>query len=87
MGGAGFKGPPIKGKIEIASAVFEDYRRGGIGTSICKKLINLYLRTDPSLMITARTLPEENYSTSILKKNGFLFTGMVPDPEDGPVWE
>ena len=30
---------------------------------------------------------EENYSTRILRKNGFKMTGQVIDPEDGEVWE
>jgi hypothetical protein len=32
-------------------------------------------------------LPEENFSTKILKKNGFKFSGVVNDAEDGDVWE
>jgi hypothetical protein len=32
-------------------------------------------------------LPEENASTSILKKNGFVMLGTVWDDEDGNVWE
>jgi hypothetical protein len=38
-------------------------------------------------VITARTLPEENHSTKILRKNSFTFVGSVMDPEDGEVWE
>jgi len=32
-------------------------------------------------------LAEENFSTSILRKNNFLLMGVVNDPEDGDVWE
>jgi hypothetical protein len=35
----------------------------------------------------ARTLPEENYSTKILRKNGFEWQGIVVDDDDGDVWE
>lgn len=35
----------------------------------------------------SQTLPEENASTSILKKLGFRLVGTVEHPEDGPVWE
>jgi [ribosomal protein S5]-alanine N-acetyltransferase len=35
----------------------------------------------------ARTLMEENYSTRILRKNGFECLGIVNDPDDGDVWE
>ena len=87
VGSAGFKGQPINGTIEIAYGTFEKYRKQGIGTAICKLLVDLSLKTDPTVKITARTLPEENFSTRILKKNNFKFIGTVIDPEDGEVWE
>jgi hypothetical protein len=37
--------------------------------------------------VAAQTLPEENASTSILKKLKFSFVGSVEHPEDGLVWE
>ncbi len=87
VGSAGFKGKPTNGTIEIAYGTFEKYRRQGIGTKICKHLVELSLKTDSSIKITARTLPEENFSTRILKANNFIFIGTVNDPEDGQVWE
>jgi len=83
----GFKGPPVDGIIEIAYGVFEQYRKQGIGTAICKLLVDLSLKTDPSIKITARTLPENNYSSRVLEKNNFIFAGEINDPEDGEVWE
>lgn len=83
----GFKGPPVNGTIEIAYGVFEEHRKQGIGTAVCKMLVDLSLKTDPSIKIIARTLPENNYSTRILEKNNFAFAGEVNDPEDGEVWE
>ena len=87
VGAAGFKGQPINGTIEIAYGTFEDYQKKGIGTEICRQLVELSLRTDPTIKITARTLPEKNYSTRILEKNNFVLLGFVTDPEDGEVWE
>lgn len=87
VGAAGFKGPPINGTVEIAYGTFENNRKQGIGTTICKHLVGLSLKADPSIKITARTLPEENFSTRILKKNNFKFMGTVNDLEDGEVWE
>ena len=87
IGSAAFKGKPVDGTIEIAYGTFENYRKQGIGAAICKLLVDLALVTDPAVRITARTLPEENFSTRILKKNNFLFTGTVTDPGDGEVWE
>ena len=87
LGSAAFKGKPIRGTVEIAYGTFEKYRHQGIGTAICRLLVDLALNTDPAIKITARTLPEENFSTRILKKNNFFFAGTVNDPEDGEVWE
>jgi [ribosomal protein S5]-alanine N-acetyltransferase len=89
VGSAGFKGPPVNGSVEIAYGTFEKYRKKGIGTALCKTLVDLAQKTDPSIRITARTLPENNFSTRILEINNFEFIGTVMDPEDGEVreWE
>jgi len=87
VGSAGFKGKASSGTIEIAYVTFEHFRKQGIGTMICRELVTLAQKTNPALKITARTLPEKNYSTRILEKNNFIFTGTVNDPEDGAVWE
>ena len=86
-GSAAFKGQPQNGQVEIAYGVFPKFRQQGIGTEICRKLVELSLQTDPSVKVTARTLMEENYSTRILQKNNFQFGGVVDDEEDGEVWE
>jgi len=87
VGCAGYKGKPVNGQIEIAYGTFEKFRNQGVGTKICRILVELSLRTDPEIRITARTLPENNYSTRILLKNKFQLLGNVFDPEDGDVWE
>ena len=87
IGSAAFKGKPINNTVEIAYGTMEDHRQKAVGTRICKKLVELSLATDPSLRITARTLPENNFSTKILEKNNFVLLGTVNDPEDGEVWE
>ncbi len=84
---AGFKGKPVNGQVEIAYATMETYRQKGVGTQVCRMLVELALKTDPSVIVTARTLPEKNYSTRILEKNNFALLGIVMDPEDGEVWE
>lgn len=43
--------------------------------------------TDKGLTMIAQTLPEENASTSILKKLGFSMIGTVEHPDNGLVWE
>jgi len=87
IGLAGFKGQPVVGKVEIAYGTFERFRQKGLGTEICQLMVELSIKTDPSVVITARTLPDKNYSTRILEKNGFELLGTVIDKEDGEVWE
>lgn len=87
VGSVGFKGAPKDGRVEIAYTTFKNFRGKGHGTQMCKLLVDLALKTDSSLQIMARTLPEENHSTKILKKNNFSLKGKVNDPEDGEVWE
>ena len=87
VGSGGFKGPPVNGVVELAYGTDEKFRNRGIGTQICKLLVDLSLKTDPLIKITARTFSEHNYSTSILQKNKFICIGTVNDPEDGEVWE
>ena len=87
VGVAGYKGMPKDGKIEIAYATFKAYEGQGIGTKICKQLINLAQQSDPKTRITARTLQDGHASMAILKKNGFQCMGIVYDEEDGDVFE
>jgi [ribosomal protein S5]-alanine N-acetyltransferase len=87
VGSAAYKGKPVNRRVEIAYGTFSAYQHQGIGTLICRKLVELSLKTDPSVIITARTLPEENFSARVLKKNNFINTGIIEDPEDGQVLE
>lgn len=87
VGSGGFKGKPVDGKVEIAYGTFPSFQKIGIGTEICRQLVQLAQATDPSVRIMARTLMEENHSARILRKNGFEWQGIVTDPDDGEVWE
>jgi RimJ/RimL family protein N-acetyltransferase len=87
VGSAAFKGKPSNGSVEIAYGTQQNLRHQGIGTAICKLLVDLASKTDSSVRITARTLPENNFSARVLNKNNFKYLGVVQDPEDGPVWE
>jgi ribosomal-protein-alanine N-acetyltransferase len=87
VGGFAFKGKPVNDRVEIAYMVFERYQNKGIGTRAAQVLVQLAHKTDPNVVVTARTLPEENYSAKILRKNNFKLLGSVMDDEDGEVWE
>ena len=87
VGSGAFKGKPLNNTVEISYVTFEKYQHKGIATKICRQLVELSKTADPSVRITARTLPEKNYSTRVLEKNRFQLLGFVTDPDDGEVWE
>jgi [ribosomal protein S5]-alanine N-acetyltransferase len=84
---AAFKGKPINNQVEIAYGTFPQYQKQGIGARVVNTLVQLSLKTDPAVVITARTLMEENFSVRILRKNNFKLLGTIMDDEDGEVWE
>ena len=59
----------------------------GIATAMVKELVRIARQKRKTLTIFAQTLPEENASTTILKRLGFRFTRSVDHLEDGTVWE
>lgn len=87
VGGCGYKGRPKNGQVEISYGTFTQYQRRGIATEICRQLVLLAGQTDSVPRITARTLPGNQASISVLKKNGFVCLGTVHDQEDGEVLE
>lgn len=87
VAGVGFVGKPVNNTVEVAYGTFSAFRQQGIATEGCRLLVQLARQTDPALRVIAHTLPEENYSTKILKKNGFVWTGYADDEDEGQVWE
>jgi RimJ/RimL family protein N-acetyltransferase len=87
VGSAGIKGRPKNNKIEIAYGTFPQHREKGIGTAICRELVLLALQTNPTVIVTARTFEDKNFSARILEKNNFKLLGTVWDEDDGNVWE
>src|SRR5207253_1945306 len=78
---------PVGDVAEIAYFTFPDFEKRGIATRIAQRLLTIAQECDPSVRIIAHTLTEENASTHILKKLGFVFSGAVDHPEDGNIWE
>ncbi len=87
VGQCAFKYKPTNGKVEIAYYTFEPFEKQGIATEACRLLTQIAINHDPTIQVTARTLMEENASTNVLRKNNFVFVGVVNDVEDGNVWE
>ena len=87
VGVGGFTGQPKDGRVEIAYGTCKEYEGQGIASFTCRQLISICKTNDPEIIITAKTAPENNASTKILKRNGFEFTGIVQDEGIGDAWE
>ncbi len=87
VGTCGFKSPPENNRVEIAYFTFPEHESRGVATRMAAELIHLALGKMPAVTVAAQTLPEENASTSVLKKLRFRLVDTVEHPEDGLVWE
>lgn len=87
VGTCAFTSAPQAGRVEIAYYTFPESEGCGIATAMARSLLAIAQDSAPEVMVVAQTLPVENASTSILKKLGFSFAGVVIHPEDGEVWE
>ena len=87
VGSCAFKSPPKNNRVEIAYFTFPGHESRGVATQMASALIRIAINKSPEVTVAAQTLPQENASTSILKKLQFSFVGSVEHPEDGLVWE
>ena len=87
VGTCAFKSKPFQGKVEIAYFTFPEYEGKGYGSKMVLSLIEIALKTNPSIRIIAQTLPEKNASTHILRKLEFVYHGEYFHPEDGKIWK
>jgi RimJ/RimL family protein N-acetyltransferase len=87
VGTCGFKSPPQNDRTEIAYFTFPGHESQGVATRMASELTRLARSEMPAVIVAAQTLPEENASTSVLKKLRFSLVGTVEHPEDGAVWE
>lgn len=86
VGSGGFKTPPDDdGCAEIGYISFIAERGRGVATAIAEALVQIG-RSEGLRCMSAHTLPEENASTAVLRRNGFARVGTVEDPEDGEIW-
>ena len=87
VGVGGFTGEPVNNRVEIAYSTFKQFEGQGIASFTCKMLVDIARMTDSNLVITAKTAPEQNASSRILAKQGFLYSRIVQDHEIGDAWE
>lgn len=87
VGACAFKAPPEAGRVEIAYMTFSEYEGRGIAAEMARQLVQMARQAEATLTVIAQTLPQESASTSILRKQGFVFETEVQHPEDGLLWQ
>ncbi|MBL0340075.1 MAG: GNAT family N-acetyltransferase [Bacteroidetes bacterium] len=87
IGSCGYKGKPTNdGTVELGYEIAPDYRNRGLATEMTLALIENALKDERIKSILAHTLPQENPSTAVLKKCGFVKESELNDPDDGLIW-
>jgi [ribosomal protein S5]-alanine N-acetyltransferase len=86
VGTCSFTGKPKDNRVEVAYYTFPAYERKGYATWACRELVRIAKAHKPDVIVTAKTAPEENPSTTILRKNNFKHDGIAEDEEIGPAW-
>ena len=84
VGSCGFTANPEHGTVEIAYFTFPDYEGRGWGGQMAAELVGIaFGHLD---RVRAHTLREENASTRILRRLGFVQQGTAVDADVGLVW-
>jgi hypothetical protein len=71
----------------IVNHAFPGHEGCGVATRMAERLCSIAKAAAPNICVTAQTLPEENASTRVLRKLGFVLKGSATDPDAGTVWE
>jgi len=87
VGGGAFKGPPTANRVEIAYYTLPELEGRGFASATARALCAIAQDENPTIVVTAQTLPAPNASNALLQKLGFVFRRVVAHPADGEVWE
>ena len=88
IGSGGYKGSPTaKGAVEIGYEIATAYRNKGFATELANSLIAHAFNHAHVKIIYAHTLANENASTTVLSKCGFVKVEELIDPNDGAIWK
>lgn len=86
LGFGGFVGQPDDSRvIEIGYLTFPAHEGQGVASAVAAGLVAI-ARAEGMAAVIAHTLPAENASSSVLRRNGFVRDGEAHDPDEGPVW-
>ncbi len=80
-GGVGFKGPPDeRGMVEIGYSVLPEFRGQGLATEMVAGIVQWAKQQPEVKHIEAETDIDNKASTSVLKKNSFIWAGVGLEP-------
>jgi len=83
LGHIGFHGPPEGGMAEVGYTVFEPYRRKGYAEEALRALLSWAQNEHGITRFRASVGPTNDPSLSLVKKLGFVETGVQWDERDG----
>ena len=87
IGLCGFKGAPDEeGCVEIGYEVAKSFRLKGVATWTAGELVRMAFDDRKVESVLAHTMPVENASNAVLRKNGFQFEKEITIDGDGRVW-
>jgi RimJ/RimL family protein N-acetyltransferase len=85
VGLGGFTGPPVDGEVEIGYSVAPARQGRGVATAAVGQWLER-AAAGGVRRVRAHTRPEENASTRVLRRHGFVRDGEATDPDEGIVW-
>ncbi|MBX7433748.1 GNAT family N-acetyltransferase [Mycobacterium sp. Y57] len=86
FGSGGFAGPPDQGVVEIGYELAPGFRGRGLGVAAARAMLDKAAAHGTVSMVVANTLPQENPSTGVLRRLGFMLAGEREDPDVGTTW-
>ena len=87
VGSCTFMSAPADGRAGVFFSTFAGRQGCGFGTAMLRALVKIAYDADAAIVITAHTGPEESAATRVLEKCGFVYQGMVNNPDSGLLWE
>jgi RimJ/RimL family protein N-acetyltransferase len=86
LGFGGFVAPPdAAATVEIGYLTFPAHEGQGVASAVAAAMVQI-ARDNGLKAVCAHTLPQENASTAVLRRNGFVRDGEAQDPDEGTVW-
>ncbi len=88
IGSGGYQGKPTaEGTVEIGYEITPDYRNRGLASEMTMGLVENAFKDNRVKSIIAHTLGQENPSTKVLTKCGFVKIDEMNDPDEGIIWK